>query len=108
MGVDGSHGTSPCRIGKQSVSHEKKRKLVGVGNNRGEVERMADLVANLEFSRRDRAQISTFDVCAETAAALELIESHLRNRNIVTNFHSLGSGSTRMTCSQSFSPQTLT
>jgi signal transduction histidine kinase len=61
----------------------KQRALEIIG---GEVERMGDLVANLlQFSRRSQAQISTFDVRHETAGALELIGSHLRNRNVKVN-----------------------
>jgi len=48
-----------------------------------EVERMANLVANLlQFSRRYRPQISTIDVREEMDRTLELIRGHLRNHHI--------------------------
>ncbi len=50
-----------------------------------EAERMARLVANiLQFSRRSTQQISTMDVCEEIKNTLELIESHLEQRQIET------------------------
>jgi PAS domain S-box-containing protein len=48
-----------------------------------EIERMSKLVANLlQFSRRRRRQPSTLDVRQEILNTLELVHSHLRNRNI--------------------------
>jgi signal transduction histidine kinase len=48
-----------------------------------EVERMAGLVANLlNFSRPGRDQVSTLDVCDEVRKTTELIEHHLRKRQI--------------------------
>jgi PAS domain S-box-containing protein len=54
-----------------------------------EVERMAKLVGNLlQFSRRNHAQISTIDVYQEIENTLDLIEHHLRSRqiNVVREF----------------------
>ena len=49
----------------------------------GEVDRMANLVANLlQFGRRSQQQISSIDVKREISASLELIRSLLRNRGI--------------------------
>jgi signal transduction histidine kinase len=49
----------------------------------GEVERMGNLVANvLQFSRRDRRQVSTLVLPEEVDATLELIEYQLRKRGI--------------------------
>jgi two-component system, LuxR family, sensor kinase FixL len=48
-----------------------------------EIERMGKLVANLlQFSRRRQRQPSTLDVRKEIANTLELVHSHLHNRNI--------------------------
>lgn len=48
-----------------------------------EVDRMADLVANLlQFSRRCEQQISTLDLCDEISKTLELIHYHLIKHNI--------------------------
>lgn len=48
-----------------------------------EVDRMANLVANLlQFSRRSRQQISTVDVREEIDKTLELIHFHLRKQRI--------------------------
>lgn len=49
----------------------------------GEVDRMANLVANvLQFSRRSQHQISSIDLREEIRRALDLIQSYLRNRRI--------------------------
>ena len=51
----------------------------------GEVERMGRLVANLlQFSRRSTTQVSTVDIHAELASTLDLVQYHLRGRNVVT------------------------
>jgi PAS domain S-box-containing protein len=48
-----------------------------------EVERMARLVTNLlHFSRRSTRQVSTLNVCEEINNTLELVQFHLRNRQI--------------------------
>jgi|GEM_PF-736683 len=48
-----------------------------------EVERMANLVANLlQFSRRKESQVSTIDIPTEVAGTLELLHSHLHTRSI--------------------------
>jgi signal transduction histidine kinase len=48
-----------------------------------EVDRMANLVANLlQFSRRGQEEISTVDVPEELRKALELVDHHLRHRSI--------------------------
>ena len=48
-----------------------------------EVDRMANLVANLlQFSRRSQSEISTVDVCKEIDGTLELIYYHLRKHGI--------------------------
>ncbi len=48
-----------------------------------EVDRMGNLVANLlQFSRRNKGDISTVDVCEEIDGTLELIHYHLRKRGI--------------------------
>jgi signal transduction histidine kinase len=48
-----------------------------------EVDRMANLVANLlQFSRRGREEISTVDVADELRKSLELVEYHFRHRRI--------------------------
>jgi PAS domain S-box-containing protein len=48
-----------------------------------EVQRMANLVANLlQFSRRKESQVSTIDIRTEVTGTLELLHSHMRNRNI--------------------------
>jgi PAS domain S-box-containing protein len=58
----------------------KHRALTIVGL---EVERMGNLVANLlQFSRRKDSQVSTIDIRTEVAGTLELLHSHLRNRNV--------------------------
>ncbi|OGG46230.1 MAG: hypothetical protein A3F84_28740 [Candidatus Handelsmanbacteria bacterium RIFCSPLOWO2_12_FULL_64_10] len=49
----------------------------------GEVERMANLVANLlQFGRRSQQQISSIDVRREITATLDLIRSLLNNRGV--------------------------
>ena len=51
-----------------------------------EVERMANLVANLlQFSRRTQPQISTVDICVEIKNAIELVFYRLRHHNITLN-----------------------
>ncbi len=55
-----------------------------------EVERMARLVGNLlNFSRAGVEKVSTMDVCEEVRRTLELVEHHLRKRQIRTEpeFH---------------------
>ena len=53
-----------------------------------EVKRMADLVANLlQFSRRGMEQISTVDTRDELSKAVELIDHHLRKRQITVARH---------------------
>ncbi len=48
-----------------------------------EIIRMGDLVSNLlQFSRRGKDQVSTLDVRQELNKAVELIQHHLRNRQI--------------------------
>ena len=48
-----------------------------------EVERMGNLVTNLlNFSHRSRREISTVDICEEIEKTIELIDYHLRKRNI--------------------------
>jgi signal transduction histidine kinase len=48
-----------------------------------EVERMANLVANLlQFSRRGQDEITTVDVPEELRKALELVDHHLRQRGV--------------------------
>ncbi len=48
-----------------------------------EVERMANLVANLlQFSRRGQDEITTVDIPEELSKALELVDHHLRHRGI--------------------------
>jgi PAS domain S-box-containing protein len=48
-----------------------------------EVERMANLVANLlQFSRAGREQVSTVDVCEEVTKTIDLVAHHLRKRQI--------------------------
>jgi signal transduction histidine kinase len=48
-----------------------------------EVDRMANLVANLlQFSRRGREEFSTVDVHEELRKALELVEYHFRHRHV--------------------------
>jgi signal transduction histidine kinase len=51
---------------------------------------MSNLVANLlQFSRRKGSQVSTIDIRTEVAGTLELLHSHLTNRNIhvAMDFH---------------------
>jgi PAS domain S-box-containing protein len=49
----------------------------------GEVERMANLVANLlQFSRRGRRQVSTLDLGEELDSTLELVQHQFRKRNV--------------------------
>ncbi len=48
-----------------------------------EIIRMGDLVSNLlQFSRRGKDQVSTLDVRLELNKAVELVQHHLRNRQI--------------------------
>jgi len=48
-----------------------------------EVERMAFLVSNLlNFSRAGREKVSTVDVCAEVTRTVELVDHHLRKRQV--------------------------
>jgi PAS domain S-box-containing protein len=50
-----------------------------------EAKRMGNLVANLlQFSRRGEGQISTVDVRLEITQAVELVQHHLRKRQITT------------------------
>ncbi|MBA4190527.1 MAG: hypothetical protein C0467_21280 [Planctomycetaceae bacterium] len=52
----------------------------------GEIERMANLVANLlQFSRAGRDQVSTVDVCEEITKTVELVSHHLRKRRVHVN-----------------------
>ncbi|VTT99281.1 chemotaxis protein : Signal transduction histidine kinase, nitrogen specific, NtrB OS=uncultured bacterium GN=ACD_75C00451G0002 PE=4 SV=1: PAS_9: PAS_4: HisKA: HATPase_c [Gemmataceae bacterium] len=49
----------------------------------GEVERMANLVANLlQFSRAGRDQVSTVDVCEEITRTVDLVAHHLRKKRV--------------------------
>ena len=65
----------------QTPADDPKRRLLEVVEQ--EVERMADLVANLlQFSRRGQPRASTVDLGEDLVKTLELVQHHMRNRRI--------------------------
>jgi PAS domain S-box-containing protein len=67
-------------LGQTSENDPRRRALEIVEQ---EVERMANLVANLlQFSRRGLPRVSTLDVSEDLVKTLELVQHHLRTRHI--------------------------
>ncbi|MBY0514190.1 MAG: PAS domain S-box protein [Gemmataceae bacterium] len=67
-------------LGQTAADDPRRRPLEVVEQ---EVDRMADLVANLlQFSRRGQPRASTVDVADDLAKTLDLIQHHLRTRSI--------------------------
>jgi PAS domain S-box-containing protein len=77
-------GTVSLRIEsilRRTDSDDPRRK--GLEIIEQEIIRMGDLVSNLlQFSRRGKDQVSTLDVRLELNKAVELVQHHLRNRQI--------------------------
>ncbi len=77
-------GTVSLRIEsilRRTDSDDPRRK--GLEIIEQEIIRMGDLVSNLlQFSRRGKDQVSTLDVRQELDKAIELVQHHLRNRQI--------------------------
>jgi PAS domain S-box-containing protein len=77
-------GTVSLRIEsilRRTESDDPRRK--GLEIIEQEIIRMGDLVSNLlQFSRRGKDQVSTLDVRQELNKAVELVQHHLRNRQI--------------------------
>jgi PAS domain S-box-containing protein len=66
---------------EQFPEEDPKRKILEIVQQ--ENKRMGNLVANLlQFSRRSREEISTVDVRQEAIGALDLVQHHLRKRQI--------------------------
>jgi PAS domain S-box-containing protein len=67
-------------LGQTAADDPRRRGLEIVEQ---EVERMANLVANLlQFSRRGQPRVSTLDVSEDLVKTLELVHHHLRTRRI--------------------------
>jgi signal transduction histidine kinase len=65
----------------QTAEADPKHRALSIVSH--EVDRMSNLVANLlQFSRRTGSQVSTIDIRTEVEGTLELLHSHLTNRNI--------------------------
>jgi PAS domain S-box-containing protein len=65
----------------QTCADDPRRRALEIVEQ--EVERMANLVANLlQFSRRGQPRVSTMDVSEDLVKTLELVHHHLRTRRI--------------------------
>jgi PAS domain S-box-containing protein len=65
----------------QTPANDPRRRVLEIVEQ--EVERMANLVANLlQFSRRGLPRVSTVDVSEDLVKTLELVQHHLRTRHV--------------------------